>query len=343
MRKCESCGKPYSPSKDVFCPHCGAVASSKCTHGSSFDSSRWNRGEIYSAENTGHTTYQQGSEPHAQRTQTQSYTQTQAHTALDTAKDVVRKLDSESVKKLVGAVVAFVVFIGFVTGVFDDLGNDYEYDSSYIQEDYADFYDNGIELDVGKAAVRITPDDEGSYTFGIEIYSVGFEEFYTEPALDISNEMLSEKYFGEILTASLGTADAELTVEEYDDALLYAQCLGTDDTGGYMGDFPFGVTSFEYGELVSVTDFCIYGDNYTIYASLPFDAFSCDENGDVTYYIADISDDGVRFGECQPTRDISYCGIIVSFENGMIYTDDAIDESAVAYTEVVSINADEEG
>ena len=295
---------------------------------------------MYSAEKSGHNTYQSGSEPHAQRTQTQSYTQTQAQSALDTAKDVVRKLDSESVKKLVGAVVAFVVFIGFVTGVFDDLGNDYEYDSSYIQEDYADFYDSGIEIDVGKAAVRITPDDEGSYTFGIEIHSVGFEEFYTEPALEISNEMLEQSYFADVCVSTFPPEVTELTVEEYEDGLMYSQTLGADDTGGYMGDFPFSVTSFEYGEMVSVTDFCIYGDNYTLYAALPFDAFSCDENGDVTYYIADISDETVRFGECQPTRDISYCGIIVSFEDETIYTDDAIDET---YTEVVSINADEEG
>ena len=72
MKKCDSCGKIYQESKDVFCPHCGAVAQKQCTHGSSFDSKRYARGEIYKNNNTQHqnTTYNKGFEPHAQRNET---------------------------------------------------------------------------------------------------------------------------------------------------------------------------------------------------------------------------------------------------------------------------------
>ena len=31
MRKCDSCGKLYQESKDVFCPHCGAALPGKNT------------------------------------------------------------------------------------------------------------------------------------------------------------------------------------------------------------------------------------------------------------------------------------------------------------------------
>ena len=65
MRKCDACGKVYSESKDIFCPHCGAVGQKDCNHGASFDSSRWDRGEIYRNDSN---TYKQGAEPHAQRT-----------------------------------------------------------------------------------------------------------------------------------------------------------------------------------------------------------------------------------------------------------------------------------
>ena len=66
MRKCDACGKVYAESKDVFCPHCGAVGQKECNHGASFDSSRWDRGEIYHNDNN---TYKKGAEPHAQRTE----------------------------------------------------------------------------------------------------------------------------------------------------------------------------------------------------------------------------------------------------------------------------------
>ena len=72
MRKCDSCGKLYQENKDVFCPHCGAVAQKQCTHGSSFDSGRYDRGEIYKSNNTQYqnTSYNKGYEPHVQRENT---------------------------------------------------------------------------------------------------------------------------------------------------------------------------------------------------------------------------------------------------------------------------------
>lgn len=38
MRRCESCGKVYSDDRDIICPHCGAVALKKCSGNSHYDS-----------------------------------------------------------------------------------------------------------------------------------------------------------------------------------------------------------------------------------------------------------------------------------------------------------------
>ena len=52
MRKCDSCGKMYQESKDLFCPHCGAIAVKKRDKNKdiSYDelsSSRWIRNDVY--------------------------------------------------------------------------------------------------------------------------------------------------------------------------------------------------------------------------------------------------------------------------------------------------------
>ena len=49
MRKCESCGKMFAETKDVFCPYCGAVATKGevCTH-TPVDSDRYGTSATYS-------------------------------------------------------------------------------------------------------------------------------------------------------------------------------------------------------------------------------------------------------------------------------------------------------
>ncbi|MBS7360277.1 MAG: zinc ribbon domain-containing protein [Oscillospiraceae bacterium] len=59
MKKCESCGKPFTNENDVFCSHCGAVAQKKnansfdAREGSNYYNEKFNRENDYSTEKGG--------------------------------------------------------------------------------------------------------------------------------------------------------------------------------------------------------------------------------------------------------------------------------------------------
>ncbi len=329
MRKCDSCGKLYQESKDVFCPHCGAVAQKQCIHGSSFDSKRYDRGEIYKSNNPQYqnTTYNKGFEPHAQREQT-TYNQNQ-----NTFEDKFPKINIPDLRKTfsegkskngksIGIIgICIVIAFNLITGLLShnddiDYSSDYEIVSEY-SEDISEFY-----TVVDEATIEIVAEEEDFKTFALEIRGMEFDEYLPESMKkDITSgvtakEILSEDTFVEMLICDFSKGIVE--EESYNNALNDAYLVtGEQVEGKCRYEFTY---SFDYGEIVNFiggVDFYLNDGGY-INAELPFSAFSVSENGEITYYTS-YSDDGTAwntvFEECSNKREISG-NVVLKFDEG---------------------------
>lgn len=323
MRRCDSCGKVYQESKDVFCPHCGAVAEKKCTHGSSFDSRRYDRGEIYRNNNTQYqnTTYNKSFEPHAQR-RDDTYNTSQSNSGygekipqinLPDFKALLSKGKGKNGKPFIGVIVFAVILVfNALTSLIGS--NDVMSDVSvvgdesvvYVEEEISELY-----TVVDEATVEIVFDEDGFKTFAIEINSMEFDEYLPESLKnDIASgvtakELLSENTFVEALVCVFSTKTVK--EEDYNNALNDAYLITAEQTVEGKCRYEFAY-SFDYGEIVNFiggVDFYLDDGRY-INAELPFGAFSVSEDGEITYYTA-YSDEGTHwdtvFEECSNKRE----------------------------------------
>lgn len=321
MRKCDSCGKLYQESKDVFCPHCGAVAQKQCTHGSSFDSKRYDRGEIYKNNNTQYenTTYNQGYEPHAQRENSpykpqnnEDYGNKFPQINLPDFKKVVSKGKNADSKKI--GTIIFVCVIVF-NALFVVIGaNEVVTDNGLWEDESVVFEENVNELYtvVDKATIKVD-DTNGTFTnFTLEISGMGFEDYLPDSVLnDISSgvmaeEILSENTFVEALVCSF-TKDI-VDEDSYNDVInetYYCSAIPFEDECKY--EFHY---NFKYDEIVHIASGVSFylDDGRYINAELPFSAFSVSENGEITYYTS-YADSKTAwdtvFSECSNEQDIS--------------------------------------
>ncbi len=299
MRKCESCGKLYQESKDVFCPHCGAVAQKQCTHGSSFDSSRYDRGEIYKNE-SGSTAYNQGVEPHIQR---EKYLYNRFEDTFGDAgqySDKTPKIEFPDLSKMLSktkgkspksigiiifiCIIAFNFIIGslsFNEGV--DVDSWEESEVMYFGEDVTEFY-----TVVNEASIEIIDTNQKAKTFVIEIKCMEFEENLPESVQsaissgEMGKDILSDDTFVEILPCSF--SKKEVDEESYDSAVNESFYSPGEQIDGKC-KYKF-IYDFDYDEIVHIAggiDFRLENGVY-INAQLPFSAFSVSEDGIITYY-----------------------------------------------------------
>ncbi len=321
MRKCDSCGKLYQESKDVFCPHCGAVAEKQCTHSSSFDSKRYDRGEIYKNSNPQYknTTYNKDFEPHAQRKETQynnpqnngDYGEKIPQINLPDLKTVLSKGKNQNGKFIGIIVVCIVIGFNFITGLLSrvddaDVFSDYDVVSEH-PDNYGPFF-----AIIDEATIEMVGTEGNSKIFALEIDCMGFDDFLPEGMKDdivsgyMAEELLSENTFVKLMIC--GFPKEIVSGEDYDNAL--AECHnypGKHVAGKSRYEFSY---DFDYGEIVHFFNgVSFYLENGKhINAELPFSAFSVSEDGEITYYSSYADSEtawNTVFSECSNEQEIN--------------------------------------
>lgn len=323
MRKCESCGKLYQESKDVFCPRCGAVAQKQCTHGSSFDSERYDRGEVYKKSNPDYqnTTYNHNAEPHAQRGKTLynksentyetpggSSDKAPSFNFPDLTKMLSKGKNTTNPAKYVGIIV-FVIIIAFnfITKLLS-----YS-DDADIYSDYEVVDNSGPYFSIIDEATIEMVNEEGDFkTFTLEIGGMGFDDYFPENMKKdvlsgaMVKKMLSENTFVDLMICDF--SKAIVTEESYDNAI--SDCYnypGEQIDGKCKYEFTY---SFDYDEIVHIVNgVSFYLDNGKhINAELPFSAFSLSEDGEITYYTSYADSEtawNTVFSECSNEQEIN--------------------------------------
>ena len=329
MRKCDSCGKIYQESKDVFCPHCGAVAQKQCSHSSSFDSKRYDRGEIYKNNNSQYqdTTYNKGFEPHAQRDQAPYKTFDNKDDYGDKPPKIkfpdLTKVFSKGKSingKYIGLIgFCIVIAFNFITGLLS-YSDDVDYSSGYEDVSEQLEYMDQLYAVINKATIKVDDTDGDFKSFTLEISGMEFAESIPDSMdKDITSgatakAILSEDTFVEMLICDFSKKIVE--EESYNNALNDAYLVtGEQVEGKCRYEFTY---SFDYDEIVNFVggvDFYL-GDGMYINAELPFSAFSVSEDGEITYYTS-YADSGTAwntvFEECSNKREIT-SDIRISFE-----------------------------
>ena len=323
MRKCDACGKTYVDSKDVFCPHCGAIGQKQCTHNSSFDSDRWNRGEIYG---NGSNTYQQGAEPHAQRAGNSYNTQVDKRrdvkkqygedyktpkstltTILEMVGNTVKSggNDQKNIRKIIGAVVAVIAILNVViTGLSETVSSDNILNGFYeeVSEDsYGDFgYEYDMSVVAGKVTVEPFEDWDGTWFFDLNIANLYLDSADTQMTFDVCDMLSGDGYIhldGYFYTMP----DKIMSYDKFDEILFEESSYVISDAHSvesHTVQYWFTAGDIVYFDCLAIN----FDDGSTVALSLPFDAFSCDEKGNVTYYNCDINEDEnkVAFEETEP-------------------------------------------
>ena len=339
MRKCDSCGKLYHESRDVFCPHCGAVAQKQCTHSSSFDSGRYDRGEIYKGSSSDYksTAYRPDSEPHAQRQQTayspkqttfgnkDDYGNKTPEINLPDFKKVLSKVNTQNGKLIGIIIIVCVIAFNFLLGiigtneVIDDTGLWEEASEAYVEEDISDIY-----TIVDSAKIEMVGEDGKFKAFTLEISGMGFDDELPENLQSdiasgtMAKDMLSHSTFVDMLICDF---PKEIVAEDVYNNVLN-DCYYT--TGAQLDNkckYKFSY-SFAYDEIVHIAGgINFYLDNgLYINAELPFSAFSVSEDGEITYYTSYADEQtawNTVFSECSNEQEI---GLDLNIDFGAVVT-----------------------
>ncbi len=341
MKKCESCGKLYSPSKDVFCPRCGAVATKKCTHSSNFDASRFDRGEDYKGSTD--TRYKAGTEPHAQRTKSGNIGE-EKKISFPPINIPTINADKQNTGKKNFSVGIVVFVIIFLVNVFismvdsDDMDSVFGYDETEWEEQVDPLFLSEWNAECSRAEIIV---DEYSFRIVmkdilLEQDGLGEDEYHR-----VMNTIMLEDIYTEVTCCSF--EDKRVSQEVYDNTISneYAYCYG--EYGEHAGDRAFSYTVVP-GKIVCVYDYYIYfEEGGTVRVSLPFDAFSVDDKGEITYYSSFASEDTewyTEFKALPPVDGELYEDIgaeifgeyeYIESENDVEYAEATVDASVVYY------------
>lgn len=325
MRKCDSCGKLYQENKDVFCPHCGAVAQKQCSHSSSFDSKRYDRGEIYKNVDTQYknTTYNQGYEPHAQRDVSQynktqntfesngKYTDDLPKINLSDLKKMMPKVDKKGNPKI--GIIVFVCILGFNI-LLNAIGSvqDYSEDDIWSDVTIQEVIDGEISTVVKNASVEFIEDDNGIKIFDICIENMYFPFDYIDYRDQVKDGILQGDIFVEIDMCTF--SENPVSEDVFDNALMESYYVSGNEcaqAGRYQFTF-----EFDYDEIIYINSGVNLSleNDMNVNAELPFGAFSISEDGTVTYYTSYASDEtawATVFEECSNEANVdNYSGYI---------------------------------
>ncbi len=322
MKKCDSCGKIYTENKDMFCPHCGAVAVKKCPHGSSIDSDRYHMGESYpNSDKKPNSVYAQSPEPHKQ---TEKYP---CNRGKDTFGDTGGYSDETPRKRLftyfdlsgadknkkIGAIISVVVvLVNVVTALM--AFNETDYETNYYEEASVEYVEETEFYPVASSAsVSLIDEYKGFKTFALEIDDMYFENGVNQ-AEEIQQSILEDGAFTEIHTCKF--SDTEVSAESYNNAVEEYFYLSANDGSG-AGRYLF-TYDFDYGEIVHLCGgVSMYLDNgMYVNVELPFCSFSISEDGEVTYYTSYASYDtdwNTVFNECSNVKQITDYEVYIEF------------------------------
>lgn len=328
MKKCESCGKLYQENKDVFCPHCGAVAQKQCTHGSSFDSGKYDRGEIYqNSSNAQSAVYTQGVEPHAQR-EKYPYNRFEdtfgdAGQYSDETPKVKSLFDFTKVKKIgnnkavIGVIVSVCIIVFNLLAAnfssFDDVDDDYS-DYEVVSEVYAEageFYPVS-----SNAGIKFVGEENDYKVFELIIENMNFPYEAVEQATEIKDYIVNGDMFTETRICKFSNTEVPEIV--YNIAIEESYCVSAnfcEEAGIYSFKY-----DFDYDEIVHFTNgVSMYFDNgIYVNVELPFSAFSISEDGEVTYYTSyadDSTDWNTIFTECSNKQEVEDYDVCIVFNN----------------------------
>ncbi len=357
MKKCDSCGKLYQETKDVFCPHCGAVAQKECNHApaysTQFDQSRWNRMDAYSmAENEARHNADMSTNPHTSRETAEagddSYRenvdpynpfgkkwQNTPSVFDDTPKATTKsnKKSTSPVAIIIALVVVFNVLFGVAVGFFSEYTED-----SYYYEETPELWGE-FDADTYNATVEAEYNDETSeYDFvTIKLKNLYFKVFGSDN-IEIIKLIQSESYYCDAFMFPI--AAPVISGDEFWDSYNASDYYCSNDYSYFAQDgylqFSFN-TFITEGEIVAIEDCVIYiGDDcIPLYVTLPFDAFSVemvDDETVITYYRKSINTvtEQYEYTAFEPYTDVNTL-------EGYSYSLDFSTGETDAYLEVESI------
>ncbi len=300
MRKCESCGKTFVETKDVFCPHCGAVATSKrvCDCDNGMDTSRFYREGNYGARQSVQH------DDHNKRPQTSFSAGESLKKITSTFKNEVKPAAGKAASQKKTAVAFMVIlfsvfFIGMITSLINEFETDYNYDDDYYgdygyyDDDYY-YYDDyyGTEVKCGGAEVEMLNDNT---TLKITLSDMA-DFTNTETYGRILNGELD--FFNiELYEVREDTTFADL---EYPDFTNVASTALSDDSAQLL----FPCEELSAGKIYYVTNLSAYLQNgeYCRFL-LPFAAFGFADDGTVTLYDVEINKENIRMPQFVPVTE----------------------------------------
>lgn len=270
MKRCDSCGKTFADTKDVFCPHCGAVATKGevCTH-TSFDiDDRYGTEGKYSF----HGERERESAP-VKNTQTARPSKNFAGGGFPKK----TKSAGSTVKAVIFIAVFMTVFLSVIAAAIGDLPaspDDGDVVSDFPVTKYREVFVN----DAFVTASRFGLDE----TFDIDI-TVKKAAFNAIPDGDskgvaTAEEALSALSYGRIHSL-ITVLDADLKDADY---LAYTLSLDFYNTGEGVLSSTDGVLPCEKYLLFS--EFGANDMDCEIYLNFPFNAIKISEKGEVSYY-----------------------------------------------------------
>lgn len=268
MKRCDSCGKTFADTKDVFCPHCGAVATKGevCTH-TSFDID-----DRYGTEGKYSFHGERESAP-VKNTQTARTSKTFAGGGFPKK----TKSAGSTVKAVIFIAVFMTVFLSVIAAAIGDLPTSPD-DGDVVPDFPVTKYREVFVNDSSVTATRYGLDE----TFDIDIV-MKKAAFNVIPEGDskgvaAAEEALSVLSYGRI--HSLVTVlDADL---KEDDEPAYTLSLYFYDMGEGTLSSTDGVLPCEKYLLFS--EFGANDTDCEIYLNFPFNAIKISEKGEVSYY-----------------------------------------------------------
>lgn len=316
MRKCESCGKSYTDDRDIICPHCGAVSTTKCTSNYYASSNNSDLREFY-----GNGDFQSDGESDTKNGSFENTIGTFLNKAgipyssslkelKNRSKQTARKNGGNTlIAKIIFVCVVLFSVIPALLGFFSDLT---DVDFSGVESVYTPV------AYVGEATVNIKEaGDAPFYYVNIDIEDFYFlqDSEYVFPEEKI--KLISDYAFGDITRVISDISEYTMSADT-SDSFADMNYLEYGEFGD--GKITYGESgNFYYGDIVQVNSVVLEFDETELSVVLPFDAFSCAEDGTVTYYT--VEDEQV-FTECEPKREYSECYAEISFDKyGYSYND----------------------
>lgn len=244
MRRCESCGKVYSDDRDIICPHCGAVALKKCSGNSHYDSK-------YSESRDEKYRYDEELLENDARYEKNGK-------SINIPSFKMPNMKNGKFKKVCVVLIVAVLLYSVIVPIFNVAFENITY-PDYTETVAAD---DSVHCDA-YVARSVSDADSGKFALYIKPYR----------STDASIYNFEDSPF---LVFELSECVDDAVEFEYGVSLQ-----GRKFSGVYEFQFE---DAFDADCIILIEDVSIEYEYEEFSLKLPFDAFSCDEEGYITYY-----------------------------------------------------------